>query len=52
VPAIGTVYPVPPSPVNLFVYIFGLYFIVGIAYFVARGMAVDKPQMEEPVLAS
>jgi amino acid transporter len=52
VPAIGTVYPVPSPPVNLFVYIFALYFIVGIAYFVARGMAVNKPQMEETVLAS
>lgn len=43
VPAVGTVYPVPSPPVNLFVYVFILYFIVGAAYFVARGMAWNAP---------
>jgi amino acid transporter len=43
VPAVGTVYPVPSPPVNLFVYIFGLYFLIGAAYFVARGMSVHAP---------
>jgi amino acid transporter len=43
VPAVGSVYPVPSPPVNLFVYVFALYFIVGAAYFVARGMAGNAP---------
>ena len=43
VPAVGSVYPVPAPPVNLFVYVFALYFIVGAAYFVARGMAWNAP---------
>jgi len=46
VPAIGSVYPVPSPPVNLFVYIFALYFILGAAYFVARGMAWNTPIAE------
>ena len=36
VPAIGSVYPVPSPPVNTFVYVFLLYFLVGLAVFVAR----------------
>lgn len=58
VPAIGTVYPVPAAPVNLFVYVFALYFIVGFGYFVARGMAWNEPIakpaniLEESVAAS
>ena len=43
VPAIGSVYPVPAPPVNLFVYVFALYFLIGAAYFVARGMAWNTP---------
>jgi amino acid transporter len=36
VPAIGSVYPVPSPPVNTFVYVFLLYFLVGLGVFVAR----------------
>ncbi len=42
VPAVGTVYPVPAPPVNLFAYIFALYFIIGGGFFVARDMAVKR----------
>jgi len=48
VPAIGTVYPVPSPPVNLFVYVFLLYFLMGAAYFVARGMAWNAPISAPP----
>jgi hypothetical protein len=48
VPAVGTVYPMPAPPVNLFVYIFALYFLIGAAYFVARGMSVDAPLASAP----
>ena len=36
VPLVGSVYPVPSPPVNVFPYIFLLYFLVGLAVFVAR----------------
>ena len=36
VPAVGSVYPVPPSPVNYFPYIFAAYFAVGLVIFVIR----------------
>jgi hypothetical protein len=36
VPAVGSVYPVPAPPVNLFPYIFLAYFLVGLAVFVVR----------------
>jgi amino acid transporter len=36
VPIVGTVYPVPPSPQNLFPYIFGAYILVGIAVVFGR----------------
>ena len=44
VPAIGSVYPVPAPPVNTFVYAFLLYFLVGLAVFVARR---SRPQAEQ-----
>jgi amino acid transporter len=31
IPAVGSVYPVPPAPVNIFPYIFGVYLFVGFA---------------------
>jgi len=31
IPAVGSVYPVPPPPGNLFPYIFAVYFLVGVA---------------------
>ena len=34
VPAVGSVYPVPPAPVNYFPYVFLGYFLVGLAWFV------------------
>jgi amino acid transporter len=33
VPAVGSVYPVPPSPVNIFPYIFLGYLAIGLAWF-------------------
>jgi len=33
VPAVGSVYPVPPAPVNYFPYVFLAYFLVGLAWF-------------------
>jgi len=33
VPAVGSVYPVPPAPVNHFPYIFLAYFLVGLTWF-------------------
>jgi hypothetical protein len=32
VPAVGSVYPVPSWPVNVFPYIFGAYLLIGIAW--------------------
>jgi amino acid transporter len=49
VPAIGSVYPVPAPPVNTFVYVFLLYFLVGLAVFVARR---TRTQTETSELAS
>ncbi len=49
VPAIGSVYPVPSPPVNTFVYVFLLYFLVGLAVFVARR---SRTQTESQELAS
>jgi hypothetical protein len=30
IPAVGSVYPVPPAPVNYFPYVFGCYLIIGL----------------------
>ena len=38
VPAVGSVYPVPPAPVNHFPYIFLAYFLVGTAWFLTLRM--------------
>ncbi len=42
VPAIGSVYPVPAPPVNLFPYIFLAYFLTGLVVFVARRGATKQ----------
>jgi amino acid transporter len=47
VPAIGSVYPVPSPPVNTFVYVFLLYFLVGLAVFVARRSRTQTESTEE-----
>ena len=39
VPIVGTVYPVPPSPQNLFPYIFGAYILIGIAVVLGRSQS-------------
>jgi amino acid transporter len=60
VPAVGSVYPVPAAPVNLFPYIFSAYFLVGLIVFVARRKSAKTPDLiadfsngiEEPALAS
>jgi amino acid transporter len=41
VPAVGSVYPVPPAPVNYFPYIFAAYFAIGLVIFVMRRKATD-----------
>jgi amino acid transporter len=38
VPAVGSVYPVPAAPVNIFPYIFLAYFLVGVAWFTVLRM--------------
>jgi hypothetical protein len=35
IPAVGSVYPVPPAPVNYFPYIFGVYLLIGLCRAVA-----------------
>ncbi len=54
VPAIGSVYPVPSPPVNLFPYIFLAYFLVGLVAFVARRGAtkqIGSRSLEGPAVA-
>jgi amino acid transporter len=43
VPAVGTVYPPPTPPVNMFVYVFVAYFLIGLLWFV---FARKKPSVE------
>jgi amino acid transporter len=52
VPAIGSVYPVPSPPVNAFPYVFGLYFLIGLAVISARhnGMTLLAPPQEDPYI--
>lgn len=60
VPAVGSVYPVPASPVNAFPYIFVTYFVIGLVVFVARRKLAKTPNLvadfgrrvEEPAIAS
>jgi amino acid transporter len=59
VPAVGSVYPVPSPPVNLFPYIFLAYFLIGLGLFVARRKAaktthhlMPERMAEETALAS
>jgi hypothetical protein len=59
VPLVGSVYPVPAPPVNLFPYIFLAYFLVGLVVFVARRKSattthhlVPERMTEETALAS
>lgn len=47
VPAIGSVYPVPPPPVNLFPYLFLAYFAIGFV-----GFVLVKPKRAEHVRSS
>jgi amino acid transporter len=43
VPAVGSVYPVPAAPVNLFPYIFAAYVAIGVVIFGARRKSAKKP---------
>ena len=59
VPAVGSVYPVPAPPVNLFPYLFAGYFLVGVVLFVARRKVtksthhlVPEKLVQEQALAS
>jgi hypothetical protein len=60
VPAVGSVYPVPSPPVNVFPYIFATYILIGLAIFEARRMAgkmgeedyAPEAVADEPALAS
>src|ERR1019366_4723387 len=45
VPAVGSVYPVPAPPVNLFPYIFAAYFVIGLVFFVARRKSTKTPSL-------
>ncbi len=41
VPAVGSVYPVPPAPVNYFPYIFAAYFLIGLVVFLMRRKSTE-----------
>jgi amino acid transporter len=47
IPIVGLVYPVPPSPVNAFPYVFGAYLIIG--YVRIMAMQHQKPKRLEEV---
>jgi amino acid transporter len=42
IPAVGSVYPVPPAPVNYFPYIFGVYLLIGL--FRALAYKIREPK--------
>jgi amino acid transporter len=46
VPAVGSVYPVPPPPTNLFPYIFLAYFAIGVGILWNRGSQVAAHEAE------
>jgi amino acid transporter len=48
VPAVGSVWPVPAAPVNLFPYIFGTYVLIGLAYITARQLG-QRLHLVEPI---
>jgi len=50
VPAVGSVYPIPAPPVNLFPYIFVAYFLVGLGVFVVRRKWLEAPALLVPEL--
>jgi amino acid transporter len=49
VPAVGSVYPVPAPPVNLFPYIFLGYFLIGLVVFVARRKSTSAVELTSPM---
>ena len=57
VPIVGTVYPVPPAPLNYFPYIFGAYLLVGVILVSIRSRTVQemagiRRALEETAMAS
>jgi hypothetical protein len=42
IPAIGSVYPVPPPPTNYFPYVFASYFLLGVALLWRRSGQLSK----------
>ena len=46
VPAVGSVYPVPPAPVKYFPYVFLAYFLVGVAWFMTLRMRSPEAVQE------
>ncbi|BDI30410.1 amino acid permease [Capsulimonas corticalis] len=46
VPAVGSVYPVPPAPINYFPYIFLAYFLTGAAWFLTLRMRSPQTVIE------
>jgi amino acid transporter len=46
IPAVGSVYPVPPPPGNLFPYIFAAYFLVGVALLWGRSGRLSPEEIE------
>jgi amino acid transporter len=49
IPAVGSVYPVPPPPGNTFPYIFAIYFLIGVVLLWGRS---GRLELEEPEFAS
>jgi amino acid transporter len=47
IPAVGSVYPLPPAPLNYFPYIFGAYLLIGGAR--VMRMRTQKPQRLEEI---
>jgi amino acid transporter len=47
IPAVGSVYPVPPPPGNTFPYIFAVYFLIGVALLWGRSgrLVLDEPDL-------
>ena len=46
VPAVGSVYPVPPAPINYFPYVFLAYFLAGTAWFLSLRMRSPESVVE------
>jgi amino acid transporter len=50
IPIVGTVYPMPPYPLNIFAYIFGAYLLAGVVTVVMRTKTVEEIDSVRKVL--